>query len=177
MVEFKGIRYLVESIPQVLKDIQNVEFIFVGSGPEEQNLKNKVLELDIKKYVSFLGFLPPNRIEQLYHEVDIFVLPSIIQENGITETLGVVLCEAQASRLPVVATRVGGIPEIVDHGKSGILVEQKKSDELASSIIKLLLDENLRKKMGEHGRTRVEERFNVKKRVMDLLKIYRKIVD
>lgn len=113
-------------------------------------LEHKLVSLNISNNITFHGPILHEQLVKFYQEADVFVQPSF------SEALGMGIIEAMACQLPVVATKVGGIPEVVEDGKTGILVEPGESRALANAILELLSNEELRRKMGEIGRKRIE---------------------
>ena len=120
----------------------------------------------LDKNVEFLGSISRNRLPEYYSQADIFVLPSVY------EPFGIVILEAMAARLPVVASNVGGIPEIVKNNKTGLLMPSKEPKALASAIEALVDDAHLRKIMGAAGRRRVERYFTWERIAKKTLEIY-----
>ena len=113
-------------------------------------------------------FSGTQRFEQVlgkYREPDIFILPSVIAEDGSRDITPNVLIEAMAMKIPVISTTVTGIPEIVENEVSGILVPPNDENALAEAIIKLIHDSNLRNELGENARKRIEERFDSNKNI------------
>lgn len=141
-----------------------IRLLVVGEGPLEQELKNYVSSLSEEKNIIFLG----NRtdVKELLHIMDIVCLSSI------HEGLSLTLLEAMASARPVIATNVGGNAELVIDGLTGFLVPSQNPDRMAETLAKLLKDEEKRKSMGEMGRRRVEERFNIQGSVKQYEDLY-----
>jgi phosphatidylinositol alpha-mannosyltransferase len=142
----KGLRYLIEAIPNVINEYPQAHFMLVG---EDYGVKHELTklagELEVKNRISFLKPLFGSELANLYRFSTIFVLPSLY------ETFGLVLLEAMASGLPVVATKVGGVEAIVKHGDNGLLVSPKNPSALAESIVKLLSEKALYKHIRKHG--------------------------
>ena len=165
----KGILEFVRySLPLILERHTNVVFVIVGENPifslaHREDMKSlieaEVTRLRLSKNVLLIGYVERQELINLYHACDIFVLPGI-QVEGDIEGFGIVLTEASAAGKPVVATRIGGIPDAVEHGKSGFLVAPGAWEEFSNIIGKLLSDEVLRKKMGYFGRERVKKEFD-----------------
>jgi glycosyltransferase involved in cell wall biosynthesis len=126
-------------------------------------LKNLVKKLDLEQNVIFLGKIDYGLLPHYYNLCDIFVLPSI--EEG----LGFVSAEALACLKPVVASNVGGIPDIIIHNKTGILIERKNPEALSDAIIKLLKDKNLAKRLALNGQSHIKKNFE-EERVMEKFK-------
>lgn len=127
-------------------------------------LKARVRELGIDEKVTFTGFRSDS--EALMKTFDIFCLPSL------SEGLSSAILVAMASKLPIVATRVGGIPELVIDGETGVLVPPDDADQLAAGLCKVLESPQLRKKMGCAGRQRIEETFTLERKLNETEKLY-----
>jgi glycosyltransferase involved in cell wall biosynthesis len=160
LVERKGIKNLVQAMPRILTTMPKVMLVVVGDGPERDRLKEEVRRLGLSGNVIFAGKVAENKLLRLYEISDVFVLPAIVDSDGNTEGLGVVLLEAMSTQKPVVASRVGGIPEVVVHKQTGILVEPGNPDELARAITYLLKNDQTSVKMGRKGRQRAEQIFD-----------------
>jgi glycosyltransferase involved in cell wall biosynthesis len=160
LVERKGIKNLVQAMPRILTTMPKVMLVVVGDGPERDRLKEEVRRLGLSGNVIFAGKVAENKLLRLYEISDVFVLPAIVDSDGNTEGLGVVLLEAMSTQKPVVASRVGGIPEVVVHKQTGILVEPGNPDELARAITYLLKNDQISVKMGRKGRQRAEQIFD-----------------
>jgi glycosyltransferase involved in cell wall biosynthesis len=115
------------------------------------HLTHELVSLNISNSVAFYGQIPHDQIVKFYQAADVFVLPSIL-----SEPFGMGCIEAMACQVPVIGTRVGGIPELVEDGKTGLLVAPGDSHELANAILELLLNEDLRRNMGKTARKHVE---------------------
>jgi glycosyltransferase involved in cell wall biosynthesis len=167
----KGLEYLIRAIPKVLKRYPDTKFVFIG---EDEDMKNILLYLakkfGIEQSILFTGALDFNMVTSAFLDCSLFVLPSEF------EAFGIVAAEAQAARKPVVATRVGGVPNVVKDKETGLLVDYGNSNELALRIIDLLLDEDLRRRYGEAGYSWVKENFALEKVVDKLERVYNGIL-
>ena len=168
--EEKGVAYLIEAMPEILKEIPNISLMIIGDGPEKNNLEELVKRLNLAKNIIFRGWIPNKDLNKVYRNADIFVLPSL------REGLPVVLLEAMACGTPVVASKVGGIPDIIKNGENGFLIEPKNSKEFADKIIRLLLDEKLKQKFSEEGLKIVQKRFSWNVVVEKFVEIYRDLL-
>jgi len=146
----------------------NAKLIMVGGGELKDYLKNLSMKLGIEKNVLFTGRLKYDEIPKVLSTIDIFVMPSICE----SETFGVSAIEAQAMQIPVVASKIGGIPEAVKDGETGLLVGAKDVTKLADAIIKLIENPNLRAKMGIAGRKYVLENYNLDNNFILLEQLY-----
>ena len=175
LIERKGIKYLIRALPHVLKKIKVVLHI-VGGGPLSGELKTLSKALRVDNHVFFHGVIGKNTLEDLYSSCDLFVLPAIHDSRGDTEGLGVVLLEAMSYGKPVIASKVGGITDIVKDGETGILVPEKDEKSLAKNIIKVLKNEDLSEKLSENGYKYVKEYFNWGRISDELMNIYRNLL-
>jgi glycosyltransferase involved in cell wall biosynthesis len=123
-------------------------------------LRSQVRELGLEQVVSFLGFVSKEELADEYANCDIFVLPAIVDSKGDTEGLGVVLIEALAYAKPVVATNVGGIPDVITSGQTGQLVPEKDVRSLAHAILSVLANPELFAEMGLKGLEDIQTRFS-----------------
>lgn len=165
----KGLKNLVDAMPQVISEFKDTTLVLVGEDEGQRKmLEERAEKLGIKDKVVFTGHITDDEMfKSSYSACDVFILPSEY------EAFGLVLLEAMACEKPCVATRVGGVPEVIDEGKNGLLVEYGNQDQLARAIIELLGDEPKRKNMGRAGRERVKDNFTWPKIVDQLEKVYK----
>jgi L-malate glycosyltransferase len=168
LVPHKGQRDLVAAAPLVLREVPDARFLVLGEGELRAELTQQVRYLRLERHVLLAGFRPDAL--SLLKSFDLFVMSSI------TEGLGTSLLDAMACRVPIVATRVGGIPEVVVDQVTGLLVPGKAPQELAAAIVRLLKDEGVRRAMGASGRARVEAQFTVGRMVGETLGVYSRLV-
>lgn len=141
-----------------------------GSGPMEQQLKQEATQLGLVDSIEWEGWVATAEgLRDFYHSVDMFVMPSR------RESFGVSAVEASATGLPVIASRFGGIPEIVIHGETGLLVDPDDVDGFGEAIVTLSENGDLRKQMAIKARMRVEDRFDWRVSVRDMVTIYRRV--
>ena len=143
LVEVKGLMTLLRAVPIVLQKIPDAKFYIVGKGVQYSQLKATATLLNLNGSVKFTGFLPDAEKNKIVSEAAVSVLPSY------REAMGIVGAEAMALGKPIVASRVGGIPEMVIDGGTGFLVSPKDPESLAEKIILLLENSKLREKMGK----------------------------
>ena len=161
----KGVGNFLEVVQTIVSAVPSARFIFVGGGNEENALREKVKSLGIEPYLVFVGYT--KEIHRYYEIMDISVL------NSFSEGLSLTLLESMGYGIPVVATSVGGNPELVVEGETGYLVPVNNHRLLADRIVKLLSNPELRRRMGEEGRRRVERKFrmtDVADRYLDIYK-------
>ena len=166
----KGVEYLLQAIQIAKEFIPTLRLIVVGDGPERQKLVWLTRQLSLENSILFVGF--QKEIEKWVDDFDIFVLPSIKKE-----TFGIVSLYAMACGKPVVATRVGGIPEVVDANKSGILVEPKNAEAIANAIINLHRHPETRREMGVIGRKTVEQKFSEEMMIDSYEKLFYQLIN
>lgn len=148
----KGLNYLIEAIKLLINNGTYVELCIIGDGNEKEKLESLCEELDIKQYCKFLGFISYGRkLNKVYQDSDIFVLPSL--SEGIPK----VLLEAMANGLPIIASDVGGIPEIIKDMENGILVTPKSPEVIAGAAKMIIEKDSLRKKLIQNGYNFVKE--------------------
>jgi glycosyltransferase involved in cell wall biosynthesis len=146
---YYGPEYLIQAMDLIVAKHPQTKLLMVGSGELRSQLEALTRQLGLTQSVSFLGAIEHRQVPELLKNVDIFVMPST------REALGVSAIEAQAMEIPVVATRIGGIPEVVLDGETGVLVEPGDSEQLAQAILTLIENPALRRQMGERGRRHV----------------------
>lgn len=168
LVPVKGHRTLLESLPKVLEGAGEFTLLFAGDGPLEGELRKLAGRLGVDRYVRFIGFLPD--IHPLLGATDLLVHPSL------GEGFGLAPLEAMGHGLPVVASRVLALAEVIEEDKSGLLVPPEEPGQLADAIITLLKNAQLRKKMGEAGRQRFLENFTLDKMVKKTEAVYEEIL-
>lgn len=164
----KGHHVLLDAIPRVLEECPDTLFVFAGDGPQKKNIEDRMAELGIGRSVRLLGLRKD--IPSVLKGVDLIALPTL------QEALGTSILEASAMRKPVVSTCVGGVPEVVRHGTTGLLVEPEDAAGLAEAIIKLLKDKGLRERMGAEGRKMVEAGYSTERMVERMLGLYTELV-
>ena len=134
-------------------------------------LKMQAKFLGIEDRVIFLGYIEDSKLPEVFRMADIFVLPSVT-----SEAFGIVVLEAMASGVPVIATNVGGIPEIVKENEAGLLVPPGNELELRNAIQRLLQEEKLRRWYGSNGRRAVEEKYSWDRVVVKIEKTYEEVL-
>ncbi|MEP6977906.1 MAG: glycosyltransferase family 4 protein [Thermoleophilia bacterium] len=141
----------------------------VGDGPDRDHVERRAHELGVMRETLFLGY--QEQVASFFSAFDVFILPSANEGTPVTAI------EALAAGKPVVATRVGGIPDVVRDGEDGFLVAPGDVDALADRLAQLATDEKLRERMGESARARVRERYSVERMVDDVDRLYRSLLE
>lgn len=164
LVEQKGIGYALQAFQQIHKQFPDIHLIIAGEGELAELLQSKARLLGISGNVHWLGWR--NDALTVIASMDIFLMPSL------WEGFGLVLLEAMSRRIPIIASHVSAIPEVVDHQQTGILIAPQDVDALAKAITNLLQDRPLSKHMGLLGEDRLEQHFSVEKMVAGTLAVY-----
>jgi len=167
LVPHKGQRHLIEAAALVVRQVPDARFVIAGEGELRPVLERAIKEHRLEKHVLLAGFRPD--VLSLHKAFDIFVMSSV------TEGLGTSLLDAMACGRPVVATTVGGIPEVVVDGETGFLVPPRDHEGMAAALVKLLRDEDLRQRMGNAGLARARRRFSAERMVQETLRVYRRV--
>lgn len=164
----KNHQFLIEAFAIAFKEVPQMRLWLVGDGPLRPAVESRIRELGLEEEVSFLGIR--DDIPELLAEADIFVLPS--DWEGVPLTV----LEAMAAGKPVIATAVGGVPELVEDGVTGILVPPRDARALAQEIIRLARDPDLRRAMGEAGQKKAVERFDISRTARGYEDLYVKLL-
>jgi glycosyltransferase involved in cell wall biosynthesis len=171
IISKKGIDILVNAMPETLKSFPNAQFIFVGGGNislYKEMIKNKGIPEKNYLFTGHMGYLERAKI---FREATVFVNPSFFENCSIS------ILEAMSSGCAVVASKVGGNPELIQSGKNGLLVRPFDDKEFARAIISLLKDEHLNRIIGEEARKTVERSFSSTKCAKDTYEVYRQTID
>jgi glycosyltransferase involved in cell wall biosynthesis len=177
LIDLKGVEYLIRALPRVLQKRPLSKILVVGEGPMKESLVALRDRLNLETKISFEGHVSHDRLSQYFSTARLFVLPSIVNEKGETEGLGVVLLEAMACRVPVIGTDVGGIPDIIYDGKTGLLARQKDPQDLGNQMIRLLSDENLRTKIVSNAQDLIQKKFSWEVIADRFIEIYRDLLE
>jgi colanic acid/amylovoran/stewartan biosynthesis glycosyltransferase WcaL/AmsK/CpsK len=168
LVEKKGMSYGLRAFAEVLARGVDARLSIIGEGPLFGALSREATELGIRPAVDFLGSLPPARVRAAMQRAHVLVAPSYTTPAGDRESGVIVLKEAGATGLPVVATQHGGIPEIVEHERTGLLVPERSVPELASALERVLRDPFLRARMGGFARGKISAEYDSRRQVARL---------
>lgn len=168
LVEQKGVHYGLQAFAQVVQQIPTACLLIAGDGPLRSDLEAEAAALGLGDHVRFLGWR--DDMAQLMNAFDLLIVPSL------WEGFGLVILEAMAHQIPVVASAVSAIPEIVVHGETGLLVPARDVDALAGALVSLLGDAPLRKHMGMLAEDRLETHFSAARMVDETISLYRKVI-
>lgn len=165
----KGHKYLIQATKILKEHTDKIKVIIVGGGPLKFELDEQARELKVEDIVYFLGFRAD--IPRILSSLDLFVLSSYLEGMGSS------ILDAMACRLPVVATRTGGIPEVVVHRKTGLLVPPRSPSYLAKAILKLYEDRDLASRLGQRGYEVVRQKFSAEAMAVKIIGLYEKIAE
>ena len=174
-VDKKGYNYLLDALATLPSDL-HWHFTHIGGGELLSQLKKQAQELDLSARIDWLGALPQTEVLARYRQADLFVLPSRISANGDRDGLPNVLMEAQSQSLACLSTDISGIPELIEHEKTGWLVPQQNAEELAVALKHLITTPELRSTLAEQGLARVRTHFSLDRGIDQLVERLRKTV-
>ena len=169
-VEKKGLDTLLYALAQLPSDLK-WRWTHIAGGPLLKKLKEQANQLGIADKVEFLGGQAQSRVLQAYRESDLFVLPCRIAADGDRDGLPNVIVEAQSQQLPVVSTPISGIPELIENGRNGVLIEPDNPAQLAQALADLSRDPARRQEIGRWGMEAVHEKFNAANEITQLLEL------
>ena len=176
LVERKGVEYLIQAVKN-LKMKKKIKLTIVGEGGLKESLIKKRNELNLSdKDIKFAGKIAGEKLKEYYKNCDIFVLPAIIDSKGDTEGLGVVLLEALSFKKAVIASRVGGIVDIIKDKETGLLVKEKSAEELASAIEFLINNPKEKERLARKGYEFQKKNFSWDKIASSLISQYKDII-
>lgn len=174
LVERKGAEYAIRAIAALRGQGREVRLVVVGDGPERPKLEALATELGVADSVRLAGALPHDAVAAHYRSASALLMPAVTDWKGEQEGFGMVLVEAMASGLPIVASRSGGIPDVVIDGETGLLVPERDAAALASAATRLLDDPMLSARLAEGGRERLQERFAPERIAQGFDAVYRR---
>jgi glycosyltransferase involved in cell wall biosynthesis len=167
----KGLRYLLEAFAQLRQPVgERLRLRIAGDGPDRSRLDALAERLGIADGVEFTGWIEHEALPAFLQSLDVFVLPSTY------EGFGVAAAEASAMALPVVASRVYGLPDVVKNGVTGFLVPAKDSVALTHAVARLVEDPDLREELGNAGRRYVAGRYDWRENVAQMDRLYQKVL-
>ncbi len=158
LVERKGVSVLIEAVGRLQN--RDARLVIVGEGPERSRLEALSRQTGVADRVEFRGKVSDAELQRAYQRASAFVLPSVLDTRGDTEGLGVVLLEAMNYGVPVVASRIGGIVDVVADRDSGLLVPAGDPTALAEALDGLFASPDEARRLGEGGRKRLREQFS-----------------
>jgi len=168
--KFKGVEFLIKALPVIIKVFPQTTLTIIGDGPYKNELINLTKTLYLENYIQFKGWVENKKLDTYYGKASIVVIPSICPEN-----FPFVCTEAMSAGRPVIGTNLGGIPEIIDDGVNGYLVEPNNPEQIAEKVVKLFSEEKLLTELGRNARKRAEQ-FSIEKHAANLEKIYEEVM-
>ena len=169
LYSIKGVKYLIQAMKLIKNGNRNARLMLVGNGKERQSLEELTKELDLEEDVTFVGKVPNEEVPQYMIASDVFVLPSL------SEGFPNVILEAMACGLPIVVTKVRGLPEIIEEGKNGFLVEPRSPEQIAEKVLQLLEDDDLRERISRNNKEKVKQ-YSWERIMRRLEDVYRNLV-
>ncbi len=177
LIEKKGLDVSLRVLAKLRESFPEIRLTLIGEGPLQAEMESLAAELGITGALEFTGFVGEDRLREEFAKAHVFIHPSRIGKDGNQEGVPNAMLEAMATGLPVAATLHGGIPEAVEDGVSGILVEEDDWQSLAEGLKTLLENEQQWKAMGSAASAGVESRFSQEKQIADLEGIYRDVIE
>ncbi len=171
LVETKGFHVLVAACARLRQEGRDCRCLIVGEGPEEERLQKLVADLGLDDRVELPGRLQPEALLPIFRSADLLAMPSCVRQHD-QDGIPTVLIEALAMEIPVVATRVSGIPELVRDGATGLLVDPDDPAALAAALARLLADPGLSRRLAAAGRELVVAEFNSQRSAARLLELF-----
>jgi colanic acid/amylovoran biosynthesis glycosyltransferase len=172
-VEKKGFEYGLRAVRKAEKLLgQSLRYDLVGDGPLYAELERLADELEFAGRVTFHGPRSSEQVGLLLDQTDILLAPSVTATNGDSEGIPVVLMEAMARGMPVISSHHSGIPELVEHGETGLLVAERDVDALAKALVRLAHDPDSWARLGEKARARIEAEFDAQRLVRELTALF-----
>jgi glycosyltransferase involved in cell wall biosynthesis len=169
LIKLKGIYILIESLKYLVKKI-DFKAIIIGTGEEEENLKRLVIISNLSDKVSFIGWMPQDKLPYFYNAADVFVLPSFKEGNSVA------ILESMACGTPIIASTAGGNPESIQDGLNGFLISIGDSQDLCHKIETILKDDNVYNSFSKKCIEVYNTKFSKNKQINEYLKIYRKML-
>ncbi|MBJ6367821.1 glycosyltransferase [Snuella sedimenti] len=161
LVEKKGLIYLLGAIDGLVKEGVSIECTIIGEGPLKETLIDYIKRHGLLEHVTLLDFQPQEVVKQILLESDIFVLPSIIAENGDRDGLPNVIVEAMLLGVPVISTAISAIPEMVEDRQTGLLVKDKDARAIAMAVQELIYDQNLYRTIAEKAKKKIKSELEI----------------
>ena len=175
LVEKKGIKYGILAIKDLVKEYPDIVYNIVGSGMLESELKMLITSLDLDNNVRIIGNLDDDVLIKDLSNATIFILPCVIARNGDMDGIPVSLMEAMYFQVPTISTRVSGISELIENNEDGLLVDAHNVKQLSDAIRTLLVNKDLRIKIGNRGKQKIETHFNIHKEAKILIEVWNRI--
>ncbi len=172
LVPKKGFLCLLEAFAHLRQEVGNCRLTIVGDGPERSVLQGAIGSLELGEHVELSGWASNTRVIELMHSATVLVVPSIVDANGDRDGLPNVILEAGICRLPVIASRLSGIMEVIAHEETGILVDPGDVSQLAEAMDRLLSDDQMSNSIVLQAERRVSQQYDLRTNVRQLLELF-----
>ncbi len=166
--DYKGHPYLIEACSRLRREGIKFECLLIGEGEDRPAIESQIARAQLADSVKLLGQQSRDRVSQILSAADVMVLPSIVMPYGKKEGIPVALMEALAAELPVIATSISGIPELLEDGRTGLLVPQRDSAAIANALLRIYENPTFARRLGKAGREKVLREFNLERNVAAL---------
>lgn len=176
LIEKKGFEYAIEAVAQLEKKYHEIEYTIIGSGPLEPELRAQIKRHKLENKIKIKSGISNEKLLKEYKKAGLFILPCIQAKDGDMDGIPVVLMEAMAMEKPVISTRISGIPELIQNGQNGFLVDQKDPKSLASIIDKIFSGKIDLEMIVKNARNTVIESFNIKEQVEHMNRIFEEVI-
>jgi len=170
LVPQKGVEYLIQAIPAIVRRHPEAQFIIVGEGWQKDYLENLAQSTGYRWKVLFTGFLPDSELTALTMSADVLVIPSVY------EPFGIVALEGMAAGVPVVASQVGGLAEVIEHDRTGVLVYSRKPESIAWGVDRVLSDPNYSRWLTQNAREMLQKTYSWEAIAIKTIKVYEEVV-
>ncbi|KIC47832.1 glycosyltransferase [Tateyamaria sp. ANG-S1] len=177
LVEKKGFHFLIEALRIMRSEGRDVTCRIVGAGDEEDHLRAQIAESDLADYIQLEGPRPQAEVIELMRNAAVLACPCVVGSDGNRDGLPTVLLEAMAIGLPVISTDVVGIPELVRNRDTGLLVPEGDADALATALVEVIGDPDLRQDLSQRARALIERDFDITKSAGALRAIFAKSIE
>lgn len=175
LVEKKGIPDILSALALLAREGFPFRYVLIGDGDDKALVERRVGELGLQDHVEMTGTMAHEQVLDRFQQADCFVLGCKVAQSGDRDGIPNVLAESMALGVPVIGTRVSGIPELVEHEETGLLVDASKPEELAAALKRIVTDHELRARVIPAARERVKEVFDNRKLITELVKLYRNL--
>jgi glycosyltransferase involved in cell wall biosynthesis len=169
----KGFEHLIRACSLIRTKRDDFVCEIIGEGPEREHLEQLIRRLQLENFVRLLGYLPNEKVMRKYVSASLFVLACVVDSTGDRDGIPNVLLEAMAHRVPVISTKLSGIPEVVHGGVNGLLVDAGDEIGLSNAIERLLNDASLQDRYGAEGYRLVREQFDIRRNIDRLIQLFR----
>lgn len=176
LVSKKGFSYLVEACKILKKKGYEFQTFIAGDGPEKNNLKNLISKYNLGNIIRLLGMISQDELSLFLKKSTLFVLPAVIEEikeGVVQDVIPVALIEAMAMGIPVISTNISGIPELIEHNKTGILVNERDAQSLAKAMELIMKNMKLKNDLGQAGQQKVLKMFSLQRNIKRKLELFR----